>query len=162
LKNLRCVCKTAIPRAKLLQHAEQGSGRENSMHRYCKVLLGSAAAVALVSGAVMLTTSEASAQINIEGLIRGAMSHGYGGYSRHHRGKVKESKHERRSKDKDDADDDDSSKGKKEESADTDGKGSSAQTQVDSSAKKLEPVPAANTSPPKQPVADVPSLTPER
>jgi uncharacterized sporulation protein YeaH/YhbH (DUF444 family) len=138
------------------------------MHRYCKVLLGSAAAVALVSGPTVLTTSEASAQINIEGLIRGAMSHGYyGGYSRHHRGRVHETKHERRSKDQD-ADDDDDSKGKnkKEQSADTgdksDGKGT--QTQTDASAKKLEPETAASNTPPPPPPkpSDTPVFSPSR
>ena len=133
------------------------------MHRYCKLLLGSAAIAALIAGATMVTTTEASAQVDIEGLIRGAMSHGYyGGYSyRHHRGKVHESSHERRSKKKEEADDEGSSKGKDDHSADAgskdDGKGSSNRAETNSSA-----TPAANTNPTKQPVADVPNLTPER
>lgn len=124
------------------------------MHRH--LLLGSAAAVALISGAAMLTTSPASAQINIEGLIRGAMSHGYyGGYSRHHRGKVHESSHERRSKNKEDADDEGPSKDKDDTASKGDVK--PAANRGDSS-----PAPAANANPPRQPVADVPNLTPER
>jgi len=133
------------------------------MHRYCKVLLGSAAAVALVSGATVLTATEASAQINIEGLIRGAMSHGYyGGYSRHHHsGRVHETRHERRSKDKDADEDDDNKAGSKDkqdhQTADKDS------SDKGSSDKGSSAVPAANTAPPKQqPVADVPNLTPER
>jgi hypothetical protein len=152
------------------------------MQRYCKVLLGSAAAVVLISGATVLTTSEASAQINIEGLIRGAMSHYGGGYYRHHRGggRVHEVRHERGSKEaKDDDNDDGLSKGKGDQkgnqSADIgnkDAKPSSAPTQADSgmnsnksqpeTAASNTPPPPAPTAPPPKPNNEIPAFSPSR
>jgi hypothetical protein len=155
------------------------------MHRYCKVLLGSAAAVALISGAAMLTTSEASAQqINIEGLIRGALSHSYGGYYRRHRGgRVHEVRHDRGSKDKDakENDDDGLSKGKDDQkgnqSADIGSKDAkpanapSAPTRADSGVKKGQQESAASDTtpstppppaPPPKPSNEVPAFSPSR
>ena len=137
------------------------------MHRYCRLLLGSAAAVALISGATMLTATEASAQINIEGLIRGAMHsyYGGGGYYRHHRGRVHESSHERRSKKHEEAKDDEDNKGGSKDNHGSSGHQTADKDSSDraSSDKGSSAVPAANTSSQKQqPVADVPNLTPER
>ena len=70
-----------------------------------KSSLGAAVAFVFVSAMMMLASSEASAQINIEGLIRGAIGHGYGYRYRggsHHRGHVA-SRHERRHEDSDSA-----------------------------------------------------------
>ncbi len=58
------------------------------MHRYYKIALKAATAVALVWGAAAFTTTEASAQFGFEGMIRGAM--GGGGFSRRHHGRVHE------------------------------------------------------------------------
>jgi hypothetical protein len=154
------------------------------MHRYCKVLLGSAAAVVLISGATVLTTREASAQINIEGLIRGAMSHYGGGYYRHHRsgGRVHEVRHERGSKEaKDDDKDDGLSKGKGDQkvnqSADIgnkDAKPSNAPTQADpgmNNKSQPETTAASNTPPPPPPApaaqtpkgnSEIPAFSPSR
>lgn len=149
------------------------------MHRYCKLLLGSAATLALISGATMLTTTEASAQINIEGLIRGAMSHGYyGGYSyRHHRGRVHESSHERRSKKHEEADDEGSSKGKDDHSADVGNKvnvkPSTAANQVNpgsnngqhpetAASNTVTPAQAPAPAPAPKPNNDIPAFSPSR
>lgn len=131
------------------------------MHRICKVLLASAAVVALISGASMLTTREASAQIDIEGMIRGAMSHGYGGYSRHHRGKVHESSHDRRSKDKEDAEDEGPSKDKD----DTAGKGDvkpAANRDSGSNKGQQETAASNNSSSGSKPNTETPAFSPSR
>lgn len=138
------------------------------MHRYYKVVLKAATAVALIWSAATLTTTEASAQFGFEGLIRGAMGHGCcagGGYSRHHRGRVHEARHHRGSKD-DDADDDDSKgKDKDTKSADnkTDMKPASA-VKVDAAPKQDQPQTAASSppAPASKPNTDIPAFTPSR
>lgn len=155
------------------------------MYRYYKIMLRVAAAVALVACAAMLTTTQASAQFGFEGIIRGAISHGYyGGYSRHH-GRVHESKHGRRSK-SDEADDEDSSKGKGKDSKDVqsadkdnrpdinkaDVKPASAVSGVDSGSKQGQPAASiattstaaasTTTTPPSKPNTDIPAFTPSR
>lgn len=148
------------------------------MHRYYKIMLKSATAVALVWSAATLTTTEASAQFGFEGLIRGAMSHGYyGGYSRHH-GRVHESRRGKRSK-HEDADDEDSSKGKDTETADknkktesadknnkTDMKPASAVSRVDSSSNQGQPQTTAASSTTTTSSAkantDIPAFSPSR
>jgi hypothetical protein len=58
-----------------------GSERETAMHGFGKSSICMAAGFALVGGLVLLQPTAASAQINIEGLIRGALQQGccYGG-----------------------------------------------------------------------------------
>ena len=75
------------------------------MHRYFKIMLKAATAVALVSSAAVLTAPKASAQFGFEGIIRGAMG---GGFSRRHHGRVHKSRHHRRHSKGDDVDDDNS------------------------------------------------------
>jgi hypothetical protein len=142
-------------------------GRENFMHRYFRVALKAATAVALVWGATMFTTNEASAQFGFEGMIRGAMGGGCcgGGFSRHHRGRVHETKHHRGSKDED-ADDDDS-KGKDKDTKSADNKSDmkpAAAVKVDSAPKQDQPQTAASNPPASTAKvnADIPAFTPSR
>lgn len=134
------------------------------MHRYFKVALKAATAVALVWGATMFTTTEASAQFGFEGMIRGAM--GGGGFSRRHHGRVHESRHHRGSKDEDADDDDSKGKDKDTKSADnkTEMKPASA-VKVDSAPKQDQPQTAASSPPPttaSKASADIPAFTPSR
>lgn len=146
------------------------------MQGFAKILLGSAAAVALVSAATVLSTTEASAQFpNIDGIMRG-LSHPYYGGSKgyHSRGKAHESKSDHHSKEakeegksKQDKDAKEEDKGK-QDSEDKQNKQSAEANQGNHSNKAEDKgppqsSPPANNSTPKQPVAaDVPSLTPER
>ena len=153
------------------------------MYRYYKIVLKAAVAVALVACAAMLSTTQASAQFGFEGIIRGAISHGYyGGYSRHH-GRVHESRHGRRSK-SDEADDEDSSKKGKDskdvQSADKDNKVDVKKVDINkadvkpASANQGQPQPAASTpavstaaastttTPAQKPNTDIPAFTPSR
>ena len=68
------------------------SGPENSMYGYWKFVLRMGTTVALLAGTATLMTTQASAQFNIEGIVRGAISQGCcgGGYSRRHYGGVHE------------------------------------------------------------------------
>jgi hypothetical protein len=65
-----------------------GSERETAMHGFGKSSMRTAAGFALVGGLVLLQPTEASAQFNIEGIIRGALQQqgccygGGGGYYR--------------------------------------------------------------------------------
>lgn len=137
---------------------------EISMQRLSKVLLGSAAAVALASGAVMLSTTEASAQFDIGGMIRGAMEHGYygGGYRR--RGRVHETRRERHSKEAKEEDKDKQDKADKHEDKQVDqaaGGNSGNSNRAEDKGPPSSP-PPANSGTPKQPVADIPAFSPSR
>lgn len=90
------------------------------MYGYWKFVLRMGTTVALLAGTATLMTTQASAQFNIEGIVRGAISQGCcgGGYSRRHYGGVHKSRHGHRSK-SDEADDEDSSKGKDDKASDT-------------------------------------------
>jgi hypothetical protein len=50
------------------------------MSMFGKLPAWTAAAFTLAAGFLLLTPTDAPAQINIEGIIRGAIGHGYGGY----------------------------------------------------------------------------------
>lgn len=148
------------------------------MQGFGRILLSSAAAVVLVSGATVLSTTNASAQFNIEGIIRGAMAHGYygGGRSYHHHGssgRVHETRHERhRSRE---AKEERSKEDHPSDQAKQGSQGGTKTIEVETKATQVETKgpatapasnaggvqPAINTTP-KQPVADVPALTPER
>lgn len=136
------------------------------MHRLGKVLLGSTAVAALLSGAVTLPTTQASAQVNIDGLIRGAL-HEYNRHYRHrgHHGRTHEARHGRHHR-QHEAKDEDS--GKDKHSGDD---GDQANNKPDrrqfSSHPKETPqtdASAGNQPPPQQPKpnGDVPSFTPEK
>jgi hypothetical protein len=58
-----------------------GSERETAMHGFGNSSMWTAAGFAFVGGLVLLQPTQASAQINIEGIIRGALQQGccYGG-----------------------------------------------------------------------------------
>ena len=138
------------------------------MHRYHKVALKAATAVALAWSAAMFTTSQASAQFGLEGIIRGAMSHGCcggGGYSRHHRGRVHELRHHRGSKDEDADDDGSKGKDKDTKAADnrTDMKPASA-VKVDLAPKQDQPQTTVSSAPtwPAKANTDMPAFTPSR
>src|SRR5579872_783153 len=160
-----------IPRAKLQKHAKHGRGRENSMHRYFKIMLKAATAVALVSSAAVLTAPKASAQFGFEGMIRGAMG---GGFSRRHHGRVHESRHHRRHSKGDDVDDDDSKDSAKDASKDKDSKSAgndskadlkpaSAAKQVDAAPNEGQPQAAASGAPTSSSKpSDMPAFTPSR
>jgi len=137
------------------------------MHRLGKVLLGSTAVAALLSGAVTLPTTQASAQVNIDGLIRGAL-HEYNRHYRHrgHHGRTHEARHGRHHRQQHEAKDEDS--GKDKHSGDD---GDQANNKPDrrqfSSHPKETPqtdASAGNQPPPQQPKpnGDVPSFTPEK
>lgn len=143
------------------------------MQRFAKVLLGSAAAVALISGVMTLSTTQASAQIDIEGMIRGAMAHGYhGGHYRGRHGRVHETRRGRHSKEHE-AKDDDSGKDKHpgdngdqvNNKPDRRQFSSHPKDTPQSEASNPPPAPAAPQSPQQQPdkgSGDVPSFTPEK
>lgn len=142
------------------------------MARFSKALLGSAAAVAVASGAIAFSTSQASAQISINlGGLGGLIPHGnYGSRYHSRRGKTQhEVHHERRSKDREEAKGDDSGKN---DSADDGDQGSSKSNHVQLSghgpqAPASNP-PSSNASAPSAPPpatqasGDVPSFTPEK
>jgi hypothetical protein len=148
------------------------------MQRFSKVLLGSAAAVALVSSAIAFSTSQASAQISINlGGLGGLIPHGsYGSryHSRHGRTQH-EARHERRSKDKEAKDDDSDN----DNSADNGNHGKPDHVQlsghgpdatVSDPPSPNAPAPSAPPAPPTPPApaasaqssGDVPSFTPEK
>lgn len=127
-------------------------------------LLRTAAVIAALAGLSMLLASQASAQINIEGLIRGAMAHG-GGHYRSHRGRVHESKRERHRGNRKDDDED-------EQSAKEEHTHGSNKTELSAPVKEAPqtaaaspppsaPAPAASASTPKS-SGEVPTFTPER
>ncbi len=137
------------------------------MQRFSRVLLGSAAAFALVSGAIAFSTSQASAQIPFIGNLPGFVPHGSFGsshyHSRHGRSEH-EVRHERRSKEKD-AKDDDSGKGddsanNKPDRVQFSAHGSAPETAASSPPAPSAPAPAPPSS--GQPSGDVPSFTPEK
>lgn len=134
------------------------------MHRYFKIMLKAATAVALLSSAAVLTAPKASAQFGFEGMICGAM--GGGGFSRRHHGRVHELRHHRHSKDEDA--DDDNSKSKDSKSAGNDSKAdlkpASAAKQVDAAPNQGQPQAAASSAPTSSPKpnADMPAFTPSR
>jgi hypothetical protein len=140
------------------------------MPRFSRVLLGSAAAVALVSGAIAFSTSQASAQIPFIGGLPGFVPNGGFGshHSRHGRGDH-EARHDRRSKEKD-AKDDDSGKGddsgSKPDRVQLSGHGPDhgPETAASNPPSSSAPPPAPPPSPPSsgQPSGDVPSFTPEK
>jgi hypothetical protein len=137
------------------------------MYGYWKFVLRTGTAVALLAGTATLMTTPASAQFNIEGIVRGAISQGCCGYSRRHYGGVHESRHSHRSK-SDEADDDDSSKGKDDKAGDTktdtkaDVKPASAVSRVDSRPDQGQPQTAASSPPTSKPNTDIPAFTPSR
>lgn len=138
------------------------------MHRLNKIALKAATAVALACSAAVFTTTQASAQFSLEGIIRGAMSRGCcgsGSYSRHHRGRIHESRHHRESKD-DEADDDDS-KGKDTGTKSADNKTDmrpANSVKVDAAPKQEPQAVASNPSPSTPSKADtyIPAFTPSR
>jgi hypothetical protein len=158
-------CQKSIHRAKLASaRSLRGSGWEISMQRLSRVLLGSIAAVALASGAVMFSTTEASAQLDIGGIIQGAMAHGYyGGYR--HRGRVRETKRERHPREAKEEDKDKQDKSDKHEDRQVDraaeGNSGNSNRAEDKGPPQSSP-PPANSSTPKQPVADIPVFSPSR
>jgi hypothetical protein len=99
---------------KICKEPRAALGGRFTMRAIGKYLLGSAAAIALLSGATMVMTTEASAQFNIDGIIRGLERGGccYRGY-RHGasrpRSHVSSRRHHEPDSDRD-AKDDDSSK----------------------------------------------------
>jgi hypothetical protein len=139
------------------------------MQGFARILLGSSAAAALVAGATMLSTTQASAQINIEGLIRGAMSHGYNGggtsYRGHH-GKVHEARHEHEhhSKNSKEANDEDKGKQDNEDKQDKQSAQANEGNHNNQAEDKGPPQssPPANTSAQRQPAPDVPAFSPSR
>jgi len=139
------------------------------MYGYWKFVLRMGTTVALLAGTATLMTTQASAQFNIEGIVRGAISQGCcgGGYSRRHYGGVHESRHGHRSK-SDEADDEDSSKGKDDKASDTktdtkaDVKPASAVSRVDSRPDQGQPQTAASSPPTSKPNTDIPAFTPSR
>jgi hypothetical protein len=78
----------AIFRAKAGKKSAIGSERETAMHGFGNSSMWTAAGFAFVGGLVLLQPTEASAQFNIEGIIRGALQQqgccygGGGGYYR--------------------------------------------------------------------------------
>jgi hypothetical protein len=136
------------------------------MYGYWKLVLRTGTAVALLAGTATLMTTQASAQFNIEGIVRGAISQGCC-YSRRHYGGGHESRHGHRSK-SDEADDDDSSKGKDDKASDTktdskaDVKPASAVSRVDSRPDQGQPQTAASSPPTSKPNTDIPAFTPSR
>lgn len=138
------------------------------MPRFSRVLLGSAASVALVSSAIAFSTSQASAQIPFIGGLPGFVPHG--SFSGHHtrRGRGDhEARHERRSKDRE-AKDDDSEKGddagnNKPDHVQLSGHGPETAATNPPSPSAPAPSPPPSTPPSSgQPSADVPSFTPEK
>jgi hypothetical protein len=133
------------------------------MQRLRKVLLGSAAAVALASSAMMLSTTEASAQFDIGGIIRGAMTHGYygGGYRR--RGRVHETRRDRHSKEAKEEDKDKQEKADKHEDKQVD-QASAGNSGNSTRAEDKGPPPSApaDNSTPQQPTATIPAFSPSR
>jgi hypothetical protein len=76
-------------RAKSREKSAVGSERETAMHGFGNSSMWTAAGFAFVGGLVLLQPTEASAQFNIEGIIRGALQQqgccyggGGGGYYR--------------------------------------------------------------------------------
>jgi len=65
----------------------EGAERETAMHGIGKSSIWSVAGFAFASGLLLLQPTQASAQFNIEGLIRGALQQGccYGGRGYHYR-----------------------------------------------------------------------------
>jgi hypothetical protein len=128
-----------------------------------------AAALAFVGGMLLLVPSQASAQFNIEGLIRGAVGGYHGGYrhSSRHSSRHEASRHSRHEKD-DDSETSDKTKEKdatKDEAA-TANAGSHAQPSGGSShdVQGAEPTsapqkPASNSSTPSD---DQPAFSPAR
>jgi len=128
-----------------------------------KSLFGIAAAFLFVSAILILVPSEASAQFNIEGIIRGAVGHRHGGGYRssgHSRGH-ESSRPNSSDKDKDASDQDSSdSKGS------TDSKGSRGSASAhDTSQSKASDTPPAKGGPstgPSKPSGDEPGFAPSR
>jgi hypothetical protein len=131
--------------------------------------LGAAAAFVFLSAMMMLAPTEASAQFNIEGMIRGAIGHGgyrhHGGGSSHHRGHS--SRHER-----DDSDSASSDKGKDKDALD---EGASSQRSGDTKpdaklSRRLPSTPSrdaaqasdASSAKPSRTSDDEPSFAPSR
>ena len=139
------------------------------MYGYWKFVLRMGTTVALLAGTATLMTTQASAQFNIEGIVRGAISQGCcgGGYSRRHYGGVHKLRHGHRSK-SDEADDEDSSKGKDDKASDTktdtkaDVKPASAVSRVNSRPDQGQPQTAASSPPTSKPNTDIPAFTPSR
>ena len=140
------------------------------MHRYYRIMLKAATAVALVWGATAFTATEASAQFGFEGMIRGAM--GGGGFSRHH-GRVHESRHHRRHSKGDDVDDDDAKDSAKDSSKDKDNKSAandsksdlkpaSSAKQVDAAPNEGQPQAGGGTPTSSSKPSDMPAFTPSR
>jgi hypothetical protein len=134
------------------------------MQRLNQVLLGSAAVVALVSGAMMLSTTKASAQFDIGGIIRGAVAHGYyGGGSYRRRGRVHETRRDRHSKEAKEEDKDKQEKADKHEDKQVDqasaGNSGNSNRAED---KGPPPSPPANNSTPQQPATTIPAFSPSR
>jgi hypothetical protein len=74
-------------RAKSRKKSAVGSERETAMHGFGNSSMWTAAGFAFVGGLVLLQPTQASAQFNIEGIIRGALQqqgccYGGGGYYR--------------------------------------------------------------------------------
>ncbi|MGH6670823.1 MAG: hypothetical protein ACRECV_02470 [Xanthobacteraceae bacterium] len=137
------------------------------MHGIGKALLASAATIVLISGAVVLSTGEASAQFNVEGLIRGAIAHGYyggGGRSPRHR-RYHETKRDRHSKEARDE-----TRGKGKNKSDHSDKQTQQANQTNRSndeqakdkGQSQSASPAMSETRSQQPAVDVPALTPER
>ncbi len=149
------------------------------MSRLGKILLGSTAAVALTSGALTLSATQASAQINIEGLIRGAMSqYGVHYYRGRRRGRTHEVRRGRHAKEHEAKGDDSGDSGKDEHPADNGDQANNKPDrqqfsshpkdtpQTDASAANPPPPPPQQPQPPQQQqpqsTGDVPSFTPEK
>ncbi|MGD0024330.1 MAG: hypothetical protein ABSC37_06835 [Xanthobacteraceae bacterium] len=124
-------------------------------------LLGTASVIVLLSGTLMLVPNEASAQFNIEGLIGGAMGHGFYGGSRHRatrHGRVHESS--KRAREREDAKDEDSS----DHDAKADSKPERRQLSAPSKDDSQASAPAATAGKPRPDNAqnDEPSFAPSR
>jgi hypothetical protein len=142
------------------------------MHRLTKVLLGSAAALALASGATAFSTTPASAQFTISIPNLGGLGLSYGGGHRARRTKTREheARHERRSREHEAKDDDDSGS---ENSANSGHSNKPDRVELSAHAPETStssPPPSSNASasspppspPPAQPSTSLPPLTPEQ
>jgi hypothetical protein len=140
------------------------------MQRFAKVLLRSAAVV-LIPGAIVFSTSQASAQFSINiGGLGGLIPHGSYGRSYHsRRGRTHEARHERRSKEReakdDDSDKDNDRSGHKPDRVELSGHAppetaASGSPPANATPPSAPPPPA--TPAPTQSSADVPAFTPEK
>jgi hypothetical protein len=146
-----------------MSRAGLGYGREITMRGIETSLLRAASVIALSAGMAMLAPVHASAQVDIPGLMFGAMSHGFpsGNYNyRSRRGKVRESRHERdRDKDKDVKDEPATNNG--DQANNNNNNSNNTDRQQESAQHGNQPQTAATTTPPKS-SDDGPSFSPSR